>query len=86
MDHFARRLAESLRKLQQEAGMTQKEMAKRLGMSHATLHRLQRGDHNATLRTLEELCAALGCSPGDLFEPGRLKLPPHRRMRPANRT
>ena len=61
--------------------MNQKEMAKRLGLSHATLHRLERGDHNTTLKTLEDLCAALECVPGDLFEVGRLRLPQQRRRR-----
>lgn len=55
---LAQRLADSLRTLREKAGLTQKDMAKRLGMSHATLHRLERGDHNTTLKTLEELRSA----------------------------
>ncbi len=59
--------------------MTQKDLAKRLKMSHSTLHRLERGDRDTMLRTLEDLSEALGCPVGDLFEPGRLKIPPRRR-------
>ena len=76
--NLADRLAEALRKLRQDADLTQKDMAKRLGLSHSTLHRVERGDYNTTLKVLETLCEALDCRPGDLFEPGRLKLPPTR--------
>ena len=78
---LAERLAESLNRLREEAGLNQKELAKRLGMSHATVHRLLRGDRGTTLRTLEDLCDALDCTPNDLFEPGRLKVPARRRGR-----
>jgi len=50
LGELAERLAESLRKLREEAGITQKDLSKRLGMSHATLNRLERGDHNVTLK------------------------------------
>ena len=76
--NLARQLAESLRKLRHEADMTQKDMAKRLGLSHATLHRLERGDYNTTLRVLEDLCEVFNCGLSDLFEPERLKLPSSR--------
>ena len=72
---LADQLAENLRRLRQDAGVTQKDLAKRLGLSHATLHRIERGNYNPSLRVLEELCEALDCRPGDLFEPGRLRLP-----------
>ena len=55
-----------------------KEMAKRLGLSHPTLNRLEAGGLNNSLRVLEQLCRALRCKPGDLFEPDRLR-PPSRR-------
>jgi transcriptional regulator with XRE-family HTH domain len=75
---LARLLAESLRRLRQETGLNQKDLAKRLGVSHPTLHRLETGDHYTTLRVIEQLCRGLRCKPGDLFEPGRLRLPPRR--------
>ena len=76
--NLAEQLAETLRRVRDESGMTQKGMAKRLGMSHATLHRLERGDRNTSLKTVESLCAAFGCSLADLFEVGRLQLPSRR--------
>lgn len=78
---LADQLAASLRKLRLDANLTQKDFAKRLGLSHSTLHRVERGDYNTTLKVLQALCEALDCGPGDLFEPDRLRLPPARRRR-----
>ncbi len=71
---LARQLAESLRKLRKEAGLTQTEMARRLGISQPTLNRLENGSQNTTLRTLTQICRALRCDPGDLFRPGRVTI------------
>jgi transcriptional regulator with XRE-family HTH domain len=73
--NLADQLADALRRLRQDADLTQKDMAKRLGLSHSTLHRVERGDYNTTLKVLEALCEALDCRPGDLFESGKLRLP-----------
>jgi transcriptional regulator with XRE-family HTH domain len=70
---LARQLAESLRGLRKEAGLTQTQMAKRLGISQPTLNRLESAGQNTTLNTLNQLCRALRCGVGDLFE-GRVKL------------
>ncbi len=51
--------------------MTQVQMAKRLGISRPTYTRLESGGQNTTLKTLNQLCRALRCEPGDLFKPGR---------------
>ncbi len=71
---LARRLADTLRQLRREAGLTQAEVARRLGVSHPTLNRLESGGQDPTLRTLSQLCRALCCEPGDLFTPGRATL------------
>jgi len=70
-------LAESLQRLRREAGLTQAEMARALGISRPTLTRLESARQNVTLRTLAQLCRVLRCEPGDLFRPGqaRLRLP-----------
>ena len=65
---LARRLAEALRRLRQEAGLTQVKMARALGISQPTLNRLESGGQNTTLRTLGQLCRALRCEPGELFD------------------
>jgi transcriptional regulator with XRE-family HTH domain len=71
---LARQLAESLRRMRQAAGSSQTEMAKRLGISQPTLNRLENASQNATLKTLTQLCRALKCRVGDLFETGEVKL------------
>ena len=76
---LARQLAETLRRLRRDAGLTQTEMAKRLGISQPTLNRLEVGGQNTTLQTLGQLCRALRCDPCDLFHPGRVRLPAGRR-------
>lgn len=70
---LSRRLADVLRTMRQEAGVSQVEMAKRLRISRATLNRLESASQNTTLRTLNQLCRSLRCEPSDLFnaEPWR---------------
>jgi len=60
-----RRLALTLRARRGQA--TQEEFARRLGVSRATLTRLENGAQNTTLRTLEQLARALHCDVADLF-------------------
>lgn len=69
----ARQLAEVLRRMREDAGLSQVEMAKRLGVSQPTLNRLESARQNTTLRTLAQLCRALRCEPGALFRPGQLR-------------
>jgi len=76
-----RQLAESLRKLRREAGLTQAQMAKVLGISQPTLNRLESARQNTTLKTLTQLCRALKCEVGDLFREG-LRLRAGQRRRP----
>jgi DNA-binding XRE family transcriptional regulator len=70
---LARQLADSLRRLRDEAGVSQTAMAKRLGVSQPTLNRLEHGAQNTTLKTLNQLCRALRCRVGELFE-GKLSV------------
>ena len=71
---LARLLAESLRRVRRESGLTQGEMARALGISRPTLNRLESASQNVTLRTISQLCRALKCEPGDLFQPGHAHL------------
>jgi DNA-binding XRE family transcriptional regulator len=56
---LAQRLADRLRKLRDEAGLSQVQMAKRLGVSRSTFKLLEAAGQNATLRILDRLCRAL---------------------------
>ncbi len=64
---LARQLADALRRMRQEAELTQTEMARRLGISQPTLNRLENAAQNTTLKTLTQLCRALRCHVGELF-------------------
>lgn len=49
--------------------MTYELLAKRTGLSRATLESLAtRPTYNTRLSTIEKLCIALDCDPGDLLE------------------
>jgi len=62
---LARRLALRLRELRGEA--TQVEFARKLGISDSSLSRMEIGDQNVSLKTLERLCTRLKCDIADLF-------------------
>jgi len=61
-----------------DAGLTHREMALRLGVSHATYTRLENANQNVTLKTLTQLCRVLRCDMGELFR-GDVRL--HRGLR-----
>ena len=49
--------------------ITYEVLAIRTGLSRATLESLaSRESYNTRLSTIEKLCSALGCTPGDLLE------------------
>ncbi len=77
---LGQRLAGTLRRMREKAGLSQVEMAKRLGISQPTLNRLESVSQNATLKTLNQLCQALRCEPGDLFRAGQGGLRLRRRI------
>ncbi len=81
---LGRQLADALRRLRKEAGLTQTEMARRLGISQPTLNRLETARQNTTLRTLTQLCLALRCKLGDLLD-GRVSVKLARRRRGQDR-
>lgn len=53
--------------MRRDAGLTQTQMARKLGISQPTLNRLESANQNTTLRTLGRLCQALKCEVGELF-------------------
>ncbi len=65
MGKLASRLA---RKLQDLRGDTpQYRYARKLGISKSSLNRMETGEQNVSLRTLEKICARLKCDIRDLF-------------------
>ena len=65
MGKLAKRLGENLRKRRGE--LPQVKYAKKLGISKSSLNRIEIGEQNVSLETLELLCKRLKCDVGDLF-------------------
>ncbi len=47
--------------------MTLPAYARKLGISSSSLHRMEMGEQNVTLTTLERLLKRLKCNPADVF-------------------
>lgn len=67
MTILAEQLAQKIRELRGEK--TQRDFARPLGISHATINRIEQCKENVTLATLQNLCDGLKCEIGDLFAP-----------------
>ena len=63
---LAKQLATFLRK--KRGDLTYMQFARKMGLSHATLHRLELGEQNATLKTLEHITSRLHCTVADIFK------------------
>lgn len=49
--------------------LTYEKLAQQTGLSRTTIEAIaSRPDYNTTLTTIEKLCRALDCTPGDLLE------------------
>ncbi|TAL01510.1 MAG: XRE family transcriptional regulator [Verrucomicrobia bacterium] len=59
-------LAAFLRK--KRGDLTYAQFARKTGLSDSTLHRLEMGEQNVTLKTIEQLCDRLKCGVSDIFE------------------
>lgn len=65
------KLREALEEYRRRTGerLTYEKLADRTGLSRATLESLaSRESYNTRLSTIEKLCRALDCQPGDLLE------------------
>ncbi len=63
---LSKTLADNLKKTRGK--VSQRAFARTIGIEEAVLHRLETGEHNPTLATLERLTKALKCKPSDLLE------------------
>jgi DNA-binding XRE family transcriptional regulator len=63
---ISEKLANNLRTRRGE--QTQDAFARKLGISRATLNRLESSSQNTTLKTLNQITKSLKCDVGDLFK------------------
>ncbi len=50
-----------------ERGLSQAELAKRIGVSRQTVNMIESGEYNPTINLCRRLCAELGCTLNDIF-------------------
>ncbi|MEQ8961019.1 MAG: helix-turn-helix transcriptional regulator [Coleofasciculus sp. C2-GNP5-27] len=61
-------VASNLRRLRQEIGISQEELAEKCGLHRTYVGAIERSERNITLQTLEKLAVSLGVSPLDLLK------------------
>lgn len=61
------RFTENLKSRRIELGLTQRDVAERLSMSQPSYAQIEAGRTNPSLKTVEKVELALGCSPGQLL-------------------
>ena len=57
----------AMKQARAEAGLSQQELAERLGVSRQTINAIEIGDYNPTIRLCIGICKALGRTLDDLF-------------------
>lgn len=68
MKAIKKRLSVCLKRLREEHGLTQENLAKRSGVSHGYLARLEIGMQDPSLSTLAKLAKALKVTVGELVD------------------
>lgn len=66
MTTLADKLGRRLRELRGET--PQVDFARRLGISKSSLNRMEQGEQNVSLKTLQVMCTKLKCDVGDLLK------------------
>lgn len=50
-----------------EKGLSQAELARKVGVSRQTVNMIESGDYNPTIALCRRICRALGCTLDELF-------------------
>lgn len=64
-------IGEKIKAARQKIGITQKQLAERLGTSPQNLAQYENGKRQPKIETLEKIASALGVSEFDLLDPGQ---------------
>lgn len=67
MKPLTKKLGEQLRKIRIQKGMSQGDIAKKLGVHRSYISGIERGIRNPTVKNLERLADALGVDPRNLL-------------------
>ena len=57
----------AMKEARTKAGLSQQELAERLGVSRQTINAIEKGDYNPTIRLCVGICRVLGLTLNDLF-------------------
>lgn len=68
MDDIRQRLARNLRKLRQDAGLSQEAFADQAGIHRTYISDLERGARNPTITVVDKLAVALDVKVGELLD------------------
>jgi len=60
----------TMRDARHQKGLSQQELADKLGVSRQTINAIEKGDYNPTIRLCIGICKILGLTLNDLFWPG----------------
>jgi transcriptional regulator with XRE-family HTH domain len=80
-----RYVAANVVKLRRQLGLTQEELAERVGVNTTALSRIERGTVNFTFRTFLDLAKALRVAPAGLLKPAKFAKAPAGRPKIAQR-
>ena len=58
---------EAMREARRRKGLSQQQLADRLGVSRQTVNAIESGDYNPTIRLCVGICKTLGLTLNDLF-------------------
>lgn len=72
---LAQRLAESVKRIRHDLGLSQEELAAACGLHRTYVGAIERAERNPSLATLEALSSGLGIDPSDLIAPDTGRLP-----------
>ena len=57
----------AMKQARTEAGLSQQELADKLGVSRQTINAIEKGDYNPTIKLCIGICRVLGLTLNDLF-------------------
>ena len=57
----------AMKQARAEAGLSQQELAEKLGVSRQTINAIEKGDYNPTIKLCVGICRVLGLTLNDLF-------------------
>ena len=66
----------NLRRLRLQAGLSQEDLAHKVGVHRNFIGALERGERNPTLVSVERVADALGAEPSEMFREARPDGPP----------